>query len=39
MIQELQNTQQKEEHELHRQLEEQELTNQDLHVSITGEIM
>lgn len=36
MIQELQNTRQKEEQELHQQLEEQELVNQDLHVSIIG---
>ena len=34
MIQELQNTQQKEEHVLQQQLEEQELTNQDLHVRV-----
>jgi len=34
-MQELQNTHQKEEYELRQQLEEQELTNQDLHVNIT----
>ena len=34
MIQELQLTQQKEEHELHQQLEEQQLVNQDLHVRV-----
>ena len=32
MIQKLQSTHQKEQYELHQQLEEQELTNQDLHV-------
>ena len=34
MIQELQNTQQREQHELREQLEEQELTNQELHVRV-----
>lgn len=34
MIQELQSEQQKEEHVLQQQLEEQELINQDLHVRV-----
>lgn len=34
MIQELQNNHKQEENELHQQLEEQEMANQDLHVSV-----